>query len=219
MIEQAIRQTKPLPDFSRSSAHEVFLTLAGTVQNPAFLRYIERLGEDALASFQTLDFLALDALAHGRELTQEMKSRLPDLMDAGAVESQGRGKGRRSFLSRALYETMGTPGVHTRQQGLDYETNKALLLKHLSSCSTGEAPIKDLEQVLPAQSRASILRMLNELRDEGRIKLHRAARASLWKLIQPITPDAITETITETIPEAIPEAIPEVILKISTGNQ
>jgi len=206
MIEQAVRQTKPLPDFSRSAAHEVFLTLAGTVQNPAFLRYIERLGEDALASFQTLDFLALDALAHGRELTHEMKSRLPGLIESGAVESLGRGKGQRSFLSRALYETMGTPGVHTRQQGLDYETNKALLLKHLVSCRTGEAPIKDLEQVLPAQSRASILRMLNELREEGRIELHRAARASLWKLIQPF-------------PEAIPEAISEAILKNTTDNQ
>ncbi len=203
MIERAVRQTKPLPDFSRSAAHEVFLTLSGTVKNPAFLRFIERLGEDALSRFQTLDFLALDALTHGRELTPEMKTRLPDLIEAGAVESQGRGKGRRSFLSRELYEVMGTPGVHTRQRGLDYETNKALLLKHLISCRTGEAPIKDLEQVLPAQSRASILRMLNELRDEGRIKLHRAARASLWKLIQ-LLPS---------------ETIPEAILKNYTDNQ
>jgi ATP-dependent DNA helicase RecG len=63
MIEQAVRQTKPLPDFSRSAAHEVFLILSGTIQNPAFLRFIERLGEDALSRLQTLDFLALDALA------------------------------------------------------------------------------------------------------------------------------------------------------------
>jgi predicted HTH transcriptional regulator len=91
MIEQAVRQTKPLPDLSKSAAHEVFLVLAGTVPNPAFLRFIERLGEDALSRFQTLDFLALDALAHGRGLTREMKSRLADLIEAGAVESQGRG--------------------------------------------------------------------------------------------------------------------------------
>ena len=165
MIEQAIRQTKPLPDFSRSAAHEVFLTLAGTVQNPAFLRFIEQLGEDALACFQTLDFLALDALAHGRELTQEMKSRLPDLIDAGAVEAQGRGKGQRFYLSRALYEVMGIPGIHTRQQGLDYETNKALLLKHLDSSGESGSKMADLQQVLPAQSRASILRMLKDLQD------------------------------------------------------
>jgi ATP-dependent DNA helicase RecG len=184
MIEQAVRQTKPLPDFSRSAAHEVFLTLAGTVQNPAFLRFIERLGEDALASFQTLDFLALDALAQQRELSEPMKSRLPGLLDLGAVESRGQGKGRRNFLSRELYEVMGKPGVHTRQQGLDYETNKELLLKHLRSCETAGAQMTELEQVLPAQSRRAILRMLQDLRDEGRVHLQGGGRSMRWYLRQ-----------------------------------
>ncbi len=180
MIEQAVRQTKPLPDFSRSAAHEVVLTLSGTVQNPAFLRFIERLGEDALSHFQTLDFLALDALSHGRELTPEMKTRVPDLIEAGAVESQGRGKGQRSFLSRELYEEMGTPGVHTRRQGLDYETNKELLIKHLRSCGDNGAQMAELQQVLPAQSRRSILRMLQDLRDEHRIVLQGRTSAGRW---------------------------------------
>lgn len=190
MIEQAIRQTKPLPDFSRSAAHEVFLILAGTVQNPAFLRFIEQLGEDALARFQTLDFLALDALAHGRQLTQEMKSRLPDLIDAGAVESLGRGKGQRFFLSRALYEEMGTPGIHTRQQGLDYETNKELIIKHLRSCASAGAPISEFEQVLPAHSRRSIQRMLHELREENRVQLAGKTSAQRWFLRQNSETDA-----------------------------
>jgi len=186
MIEQAVRQTKPLPDFSRSAAHEVFLTLSGTVQNPTFLRFIERLGEDALSRFQTLDFLALDALAHSRELSHEMKSRLPDLIEAGAVESQGRGKGRRSFLSRELYVEMGTPGVHTRQQGLDYETNKALLLKHLDSCGSTGAQMAELQQVLPAQSRASILRMLKDLQGASppMVELRGKSSAQRWFMHQ-----------------------------------
>lgn len=175
MIEQAVRQTKPLPDFSRSAAHEVFLTLSGTVQNPAFLRFIERLGEDALSRFQTLD-----SLSHGRELTPEMKTRVPDLIEAGAVESPGRGKGQRRFLSRELYEVMGTPGVHSRQQGLDYETNKALILKHLDSCGESGAKMAEFEQVLPAQSRASILRMLQELRADGILSLTGRGTASRW---------------------------------------
>lgn len=193
MIEQAVRQTKPLPDFSRSAAHEVFLTLAGTVQNPAFLRYIERLGEDALSSFQTLDFLTLDALARGWNLTLEMKTRLPDLIETGAVESRGRGRGQRFFLSRALYEAMGSPGTHTRQVGLDYETNKELLLKHLRSCPDIGAKISELEQVLPAQSRASILRMLQDLRKEGRVELSGGGRSMRWQLRQNFEADANPE--------------------------
>ena len=182
MIEQAVRQTKPLPDFSKSAAHEVFLTLAGTVQNPAFLRFLERLGEDALSRFQTLDFLTLDALAHERKLTLEMKARLPDLIEAGAVESQGRGKGQRNFLSRTLYEAMGKPGVHTRQQGLDYETNKELLLKHLRSCGQAGARMSEFEQVLPAQSRRNIQRMLNELKSEKKAMLKASGRTSRWHI-------------------------------------
>ena len=128
MIEQTVRHTNSLPDFSRSAAHEVFLSLAGTVQNPAFLRFMDKLGEDHISRFHTLDFLVLDALSRQHPLTESMKTRIPGLVEAGAVESQGKGKDLRHFLSRELYEEMGTPGVHTRQQGLDYETNKELLL-------------------------------------------------------------------------------------------
>ncbi len=180
MIERAIRQTKPLPDFSRSAAHEVFLTLAGTIQNPAFLRFIERLGEDALSRFQTLDFLALDTLAHGRELTPEMKTRLPDLIDVGAVESMGQGKGKQHFLSRELYAEMGMPGVHTRRQGLDHETNKELLCKHLRSCGLQGAQISELQQVLPANSRRTIQRLLNELKTEERVRLEGVRELARW---------------------------------------
>ena len=185
MIEQAVRHTKPLPDFSKSSAHEVFLTLAGTVQNPAFLRFIEQLGETALSTFQTLDFLALDALSHERGLTESMKSRLPGLLEVGAVESRGLGKGRRYFLSRELYAVMGKPGAHTRQQGLDYETNKELLLKHLKSCESTGAQMAELEQVLPANSRRSIQRMLTELKSENRILLQGTRALSRWLISPP----------------------------------
>ena len=189
MIEQAVRQTKPLPDFSASLGHEVSLILNGVVQNPAFLRYIDRLGEDALSSFQTIDFLTLDSLAREQALTDAMKSRIPKLLEAGAVESQGRGKGQHHFLSRPLYEEMGKPGVHTRRKGLDHETNKALLLQHLSSCRDHCAPIRELEQVLPAQSRSAILRMLKELQERGKVQLIGKGPAQRWQLIkQDLTP-------------------------------
>lgn len=189
MIEQAVRQTKPLPDFSQSAAHEVSLTLNGTVQNPAFLRYIERLGEDALSRFQTLDFLVLDALSRDQAPTEEMKPRLTGLIEIGAVETQGRGRGIRYYLSRQLYEEMGTPGSHTRKKGLDHETNKALLLKHLAASPDQAAPMRELEQVLPAQSRRAILRMLGELRGESTIRLIGKGPAQKWQLLRQI-PDS-----------------------------
>lgn len=180
MIENAIRQTKPLPDFSRSDNHEVRLTLAGTVQDPAFIRFIEHLGEDQLQTFNTLDFLTLDALARGAQLNDAMRGRLPRLVDLGAVESQGRGRGIRFFLSRELYAEMGSPGTYTRQKGLDHETNKALLEKHLHDRRSEGAQLGELCQVLPACSPKAVQRLLNEMRNEGRVALDGTRRWARW---------------------------------------
>ena len=76
MIETAIKQTKPLPNFAGSGPHEVRLVLAGTVQNPAFIRFLERLGDERLARFSTADFLTLDALQREQPLTPALESRL-----------------------------------------------------------------------------------------------------------------------------------------------
>jgi len=179
--EQAVRQTKSLPDFSRSAAHEVFLTLSGTVQNPAFLRFIEQMGDEAFSRFQTLDFLALDRLSRGDSLPDAIAARLPFLVEIGAVESQGRGKEKCYFLSRALYQEMGSPGSYTRKRGLDHETNKALLLKHLTDRGEAGSPISELKDVLPAQSRTHIRRMLSELRDEGAVELVGEKRSARWR--------------------------------------
>ena len=53
MFESAIRQGKALPSFAGTSAHEVRLTLHGAMTSPAFVRFIERLGEERLKSFST----------------------------------------------------------------------------------------------------------------------------------------------------------------------
>ena len=113
-----------------------------------------------------------------------MKIRIPALIEVGAVESQGRGKGQRFFLSRELYKEMGSPGSYTRLKGLDHETNKALLLKHLQDAGAAGAPIRDFEGVLPAQSRTNIRRMLTELRKEGRVDLQGNSRAQRWFMRQ-----------------------------------
>ncbi len=180
MIETAIRQTKPLPDFAGSAAHEVRLTLAGTVQNPAFIRFLERLGDERLSAFSTHDYLALDALQRDWPLTPELLARIPGLIAAGAVESQGRGKGARYFLSRELYAVIGEPGAYTRRKGLDHETNKALLMRHLWDNAETGAPRSELTQVLPSLSSRSISRLMDELRREGFTEIRGERRGSRW---------------------------------------
>lgn len=184
MVERAIRQSKPLPSFAGSSAHEVRLTLEGRIQDPAFIRFLQRLGEDRLQHFSTYDFLALDAICRDQPLSEPMRARLPGLIEAGAVEQQGRGRGTRYHLSQAFYAAIGQKGVYTRRKGLDHETNKELLMKHLMESGEAGSPMAELLQVLPSISRAHVKRLLRELAGEGRARLSGITRAARWFAIR-----------------------------------
>jgi ATP-dependent DNA helicase RecG len=185
MVESAIRQSKPLPDFAGSSAHEVRLALSGTVQDPAFIRFLERVGEERLRGFSTHDFLALDSLRRHLDLSPELTGRLPGLIDAGVVERHGRGRGVRHILSRGLYAALGQRGAYTRERGLDHETNKALLFQHISQNDAEGCPLGELRQVLPALSGPQVQGLLQELRSEGRIRVEGARRWARWHMAMP----------------------------------
>ncbi len=192
MFENAIRQGKPLPSLAGSSAHEVRLTLAGAVTNPAFLRFMERLGDEKLKSFSTYDFLTLDHLRCEQPLPDHLKPCLPGLVAAGAVESIGRGRGTRYILARSLYAALGSRGVYTRKKGLDRGTNKALLLKHIQDSAKTGARMEEFLQVLPALGRSQIQVLLRELRREQAIHKIGATRAARW-LPGPPNPDCNQE--------------------------
>jgi len=180
MFESAIRQGKALPSFAGTSAHEVRLTLYGTVASPAFVRFIERLGEEKLKSFSTYDFLALDYLRREQAVPEHLKASLPSLISAGAVESIGRGRGTRYILARGLYAALGGKGVYTRKKGLDRGTNKALLLKHIQDNAASGAQMEEFRQVLPALSRSQIQVLLRELRREESIHSVGVTKAARW---------------------------------------
>ena len=131
-------------------------------------------------NFSTYDFLALDAIVREQPLTEAMRNRIPGLVDAGTVEQRGRGRGRQYILSRPLYSSLGRAGAYTRKRGLDRETNKALLMRHLTDSGAEGAPIRDLLQVLPAQSRDQVKRLLRELAVEGRAQVIGVTRAGRW---------------------------------------
>lgn len=200
MVEQAVRHGKPLPDFIGTSAHQVRLTLDGTARDPLFIRYLERIGAERLRHFSTYDYLALDAVARDVPLTDAMRARLPGLVEAGVVESVGRGRGARYLLSRALYASLGREGAYTRRRGLDHETNKALLLKHLAGSAADGAVMAELTQVLPALSRAHVKRLLRELAGEGRVRLSGVTRSARWFAVEsgPIGSGVGSEPIAKT---------------------
>jgi ATP-dependent DNA helicase RecG len=180
MFAEAIRGGKPLPDFSASDAFQVSVVIRGEIESPAFLRYLERLGQEKLASFTTHDLIVLDALRRDEPVPASLGPRLARLIDLGAVEQIGRGRGVRHLLSRSLYAEIGERGTYTRRRGLDRETNKELLVRHLRDAASTGSPLSELVQVLPQLSRRQVRLLLEELRDQGRVHVEGERRRARW---------------------------------------
>lgn len=183
-----IQQSKPLPDFTRTSEHSVWVTLHGQIQDPEFLRFLEEIGRERLASFATEDFLVLDLVHREQPVPDFLRPRLEPLLEQGVIERIGRGRGVRYLLSRRFYRFLGKPGVYTRRRGLDRETNKALLLRHLQDALPNGCAMVEIEQVVPNLSRSMIKRLLNELRHEGKANLEGTRRWARWFAAEPSTP-------------------------------
>ena len=75
---------------------------------------------------------------------------------------------------------VGKAGIHTRMVGLDRNTNKELLLKHIRQNGSKGTPFKELQQVLPGHSRGQIQTLLRELRAENHIHCEGNTSAAKW---------------------------------------
>jgi len=183
MFEESIKEGKPRPEFTGTDDYQVEVTLRGEIQNPSFLSFLQKIGAERLATFGTRDILILDAVQREEPLPDDLKDRLPHLLDEGIIERIGRGRGSRLILSRGLYDFIGKLGTYTRRKGLDRETNKALLLHHLKGAGVAGAAFADLQQVLPALSRRQIQGLLEDLRDMGEVMLEGKKRYSIWRIV------------------------------------
>ena len=180
IYRECIRQSKQLPDFSHTDGNQVSITLHGEIQDPEFLRFLEQIGKEKTASFGTDDFMVIDCVHHERDVPELLKPRLPQLLDDGVIERVGRGRSTRYLLSRSFYRHLGKSGVYTRRLGLDRDTNKALLLKHIRDNQDTGSKMETLRQVLPSFSRSQIQVLLRELAKEKKVHVRGATKAALW---------------------------------------
>ena len=128
IYEELIKQSKPIPQWTRTDQYQVGLTMNGTVQDPAFVRFVEKVSKETTAIFSTHEWILLAAAARGEKFPKGSDGRVAKLLDLGLIEKV---KGRNYMLSRKYYEFVGKKGAYTRKKGLDREQNLALLLKHI----------------------------------------------------------------------------------------
>lgn len=180
MFERSIQQGKPRPDFTGTDNYNVVITLHGQVQDLRFLEFLEKVGRETLASFGTHDFLVLDVVHRDERVPEYLKPSSLKLLELGLIERLGRGKGTRYILSRRFYAAIRKKGVYTRKKGLDRETNKALLLKHIADNAREGSKLAELQQVLPELTHSMVQSLVRQLKDERLIHLIGKTNAARW---------------------------------------
>ena len=181
MFELSVQEAKSLPDFTGTDDYFVSVTLNGLIIDKEMLSIINRISERNTEVLATDDFLTIDALYHERVLNDRMRACLSRLTEMGIVEHIGRNK---HILARSLYAASGKAGVHTRRSGLDRDTNKELLLKHIRKSGVDGTPFKELQQVLPGHSRSQIQVLMREMKDDGKVFCKGKTHAARWYAIE-----------------------------------
>lgn len=176
MFQLCARESKQPPDYSGSDDYEVFLTLYGKIQDPRFLTFLEKIGRERQISFEATDFITLDLINREQKLPLWAKERVPLLLKSGTIERIG----RKYILSGKFYEFVDKKGVYTRKHGLDRETNKQLLLKHIKDNKNQGSQFRDLREVLPSFSRDQVKKILAEMKREKMICVVGKTSAARW---------------------------------------
>lgn len=183
IFASCIRETKQAPDFSNTDADHFWITLHGRIRQPEFLRVLEKIGQDRLLSFSADDFIALQMIYDGRPVPENLRYVVDRFLEEGIAERVPSGKARDVVLARKFYSAIGKEGVHTRKRGLDRETNKELLLRHLKDSEPKGARMEELLQVLPALDRHLVRSLLRNLEAENRVRVVGTTKAARWHLI------------------------------------
>jgi len=160
IYEELIKQSKPIPQWTRTDQYQVGLTMNGTVQDSAFVRFVEKVSKETTAIFSTHEWILLAAAARGEKFPKGSDGRVAKLLDLGLIEKV---KGRNYMLSRKYYEFVGKKGAYTRKKGLDREQNLALLLKHIEENKATGSKLEELCQVLPALPTTQVQSLLRTL--------------------------------------------------------
>ena len=177
IYEESIKEAKQLPNFNGTDDNFVVITLNGLVLDSKMLAMINRIGNERLESLSTGDLLIIHALYHDDGIPSNLRDRLKRLENLGIVEHIGRSK---YILSRSLYSVAGKAGVHTRKKGLDRETNKELIVKHILSNGDKGTKFNEVQQVLPNQSRSQLQDLMSELKEEKRIYCTGKTNGARW---------------------------------------
>lgn len=177
VYESCVRGSRQLPDFRGTDDYQVSVTLSGVVQDVRFVAMLEQVGRTTLEQFTTDHFLALDLVHREQKVPPAQEPALRTLVEQGLIERVRRGK---YVLSRRVHAALGQKGAYTRKAGLDRDTNKQLLLKHIRDNVREGSRMEELMEVLPDLTRYQVSTLLRELKAGGLAHPRGQTRAARW---------------------------------------
>ena len=137
-MEECARHGKPLPDYSRSDPHQVWLTLDGEIRDENFLKFLERVGQETLDTLDPHDVLIRGLIASGKRLPAELQPHVPRLLELGILDRTGRGK---PILAKRLYASAKGGSAKAIERDAVRQQNRVALSDHISrhaGCSLQE---------------------------------------------------------------------------------
>ncbi len=177
IVEECVRHGKPLPDYSQSDAHQVWLTLHGEIQDESFLKFLERVGQEQLDTLDPHDFLILGLVASGKKLPAELRPRLPRLLELGLLNRTGRGK---VILSKRLYpSTAGVP-AKTAERNAIRAQKMAALREHVTKNRRTGCSLQDIMLAFPDFTRNQIQFLLKQLQADGVVHRIGTTKSVRW---------------------------------------
>lgn len=139
-----LRYGRPAPDYSRSDATGVRLTLRGGAESLDFAAFVfER--ERQQGPMTVDQMIVLNRLFHERRVTTEQvateiqrsqndaRALLERLVEEGLVEARGENRGRVYHLAARVYDAVGQPEAYVRTHGIDPIRQEAAVLQFVEA--------------------------------------------------------------------------------------
>lgn len=175
IFEEQLRDGRPAPDYSRSTAASVVASLPGGPADLALTRFVvER--ERAGTSVSLADLQILGELMSERRITTsraalllqrgeaDARTQLARMVETGLLEARGERSGRSYHLSAAAYRALEARAAYVRGRGFEPLQQEQMVLQYVTahgSISRGEAA--ELCQLEPRQAS----RLLGTLVERG----------------------------------------------------
>lgn len=140
IVQKTISEGKGSPEYTNFDNHYIFLKLNANLQDEAFVRYLYKIAKEKDYSFDALEVLTLEQILLTGETDQtNIKN---NLLKQGFIEISGTGKGAKLILSKKYYELSGDDRTkYTVQKGLDEESCRQIIIKHLEHFSDSKNPV------------------------------------------------------------------------------